>query len=100
MDVVRVSGREVPAFLRDALEDDANRSAAFEFVRANFDALVKKIPQHSASQFPQDLASLCTPRDRETFVAFFKDRAPRFEGGRRRYDEALESIDLCIAART
>ncbi len=34
------------ALLDDALKDEWNRRAAFEFVRVNFDALVEKLPQH------------------------------------------------------
>jgi len=42
---------------------------------------------------------MCTRDDRVQFVNFFKDRAPKFLGGPRRFDQALERIDLCVAAR-
>ena len=96
-----MNGREVILFLQGALHDEANRLPAFEFVRANFDALVAKMPPHTLGHFPtlDDLRDLCTPRDRAAFVEFYKPRTGQFEGGERRYDEALETIDLCIAAR-
>jgi hypothetical protein len=97
-----MNGREVMSFLREAMEDEVNRVPAFEYVRANFDAIAAKMPRSSlssAGRIPAYLHGLCTPAERDAFVAFFKDRAPTFERGRRSYDEALEAINLCIAAR-
>jgi cytosol alanyl aminopeptidase len=94
-----LTGREARTLLRDALQDDDTRAAAFEFVRANFDALVAKLPEHSAGLFPAYVKAFCSPADRDAFVALFKDRAAKYEGGQRQYDQALEGIELCIAAR-
>jgi alanyl aminopeptidase len=85
--------------LEEALKDNANRRAAFDYVRANFEPLVAKLPQHSPGRLMTPLGSLCTPRDRADFADFFRERASRFLGGELRYAQALESIDLCIAAR-
>jgi cytosol alanyl aminopeptidase len=95
----KVRGPDVLLFLSDALEDEHNRAAAFTFVRGNFDALNAKLPQDTAGQTMSSLSRLCTKDDRAMFVNFFKDRAPKFLGGQRRYEQALERIDLCIAAR-
>lgn len=95
----QVNGRDVLLFLNDALEDEHNRAATFSFVRGHFDALAAKLPQDTAGQVMTPLARLCTKDDRVLFVNFFKDRAPKFLGGPRRYEQALERIDLCIAAR-
>src|SRR5262249_43523085 len=96
----RIDGREALYFLeRGILEDDANRVAAFDFVRAHFDALVAKLPPDTPGDLATPLGELCRPPERATFVAFFGERAPRFLGGAKRYAEALESVDLCIAAR-
>jgi alanyl aminopeptidase len=96
----RVDGREAFYFLeRGMLDDDANRVAAFDFVRAHFDALVAKLPPETPGGLATPLGELCRPPERATFVEFFGERAPRFLGGAKRYGEALESIDLCIAAR-
>ena len=94
-----LTGREARGLLRDALEDNDTRPAAFEFVRANYDALVAKLPEHSAGHFPEYVKAFCTPADRDAFVALFRDRAGKYEGGRRSYDESLETIELCLAAR-
>jgi len=96
----RVDGREALYFLeRGMLDDDADRVAAFDFVRAHFDELVARLPPDTPSDLLVPLGELCRPPERSTFVNFFADRAPRFLGGAKRYAEALESIDLCIAAR-
>lgn len=95
-----VNGRDLVLFLRDALEDEANRAPAFDYVRAHFDELVAKMPEYTPGRFTTYLQGLCTRAERDVFVAFFEDRAPRFRGGKQRYDEALETIELCIAARS
>jgi alanyl aminopeptidase len=96
----RIDGRETLYFLeRGMLDDDANRVAAFDFVRAHFDGLVAKMPPETPADLTWPLGELCRPVERSTFANFFADRAPRFLGGAKRYAEALESIDLCIAAR-
>ena len=95
----RVDGRNTLQLLDDALEDDANREAAFAFVRRNFDALVAKIPPETAANFVEHLGSLCSRGAREDFRGFFAERAPKFLGGERNYRQSLERIELCIAAR-
>ena len=96
----RIDGREVFYFLeRGMLDDDANRMAAFDFMRAHFDALVAKLPPETPGALTTPLGDLCRPPERATYVEFFAARAPRFLGGAKRYAEALESIDLCVAAR-
>jgi alanyl aminopeptidase len=95
----RIDGREALYFLERMLFDDFNRVAAFDFIRAHFDALVAKLPPETPADLVTPLGELCRQPDRSTFAAFFADRAPRFLGGAKRYAEALESIDLCVAAR-
>jgi cytosol alanyl aminopeptidase len=95
----RVNGRDVLLFLDDALEDELNRDAAFAFVRRNFEVLVAKIPPETAANFLMPLGHLCTRTGREEFRGFFNERAPKFLGGERKYAQALESIELCVAAR-
>jgi alanyl aminopeptidase len=93
------SGRDALDLIEDALDDEANRRAAFDFLRANYDPLLAKLPEHSMTRLMRGLGDLCTRDERELFVGFFKDRAPSILGGPRAYRQALERIDLCIAAR-
>ncbi len=95
----RLDGRDALDLLEHALEDDANRAAAFDFVRGHFDALVAKLPPETPGQLATPLGELCTSAERDAFAAFFRERSPRFLGGPKRYAEALESIDQCIVAR-
>ncbi|QJR13172.1 Aminopeptidase N [Usitatibacter rugosus] len=95
-----MNGREALLFLEDATEDDGNRRAAFAYLRDNFDALAAKLPPETPGQLVRHLDRMCTPQDRSQVAAFFKDRSPRFVGGPRRLEQALEGIDLCVAAGT
>ncbi len=95
-----LSGREARSLLNDALEDEYNRASAFAFLRTNFDALAARMSPRAPGQFPGAVKGFCTPAERDAFVDFFKARAPRYEGGARPYAEALEAIELCIAARS
>ena len=94
----RIDGRDALALLEAALVDDANRPAAFAFVRSHFDALVAKLPEDTPNRLITEAGRLCTPADRSAFESFFKDRAARFNGGAWRYRQALEHIELCLAA--
>ena len=94
-----MNGRDADDLLHNALADDANRRAAFDFLRTNYDALAAKLPQHSLAWLLAPLGDLCTGEERELFAGFFKERAPNLYGGPRQYQQSLERIDLCIAAR-
>jgi hypothetical protein len=79
------------------LADHATRAPGFALVRESWDALVKRFPGDSAARVIDELGGLCTRRDRQDFVAFFQPRAEALRGGPRKYAQALESIDICIA---
>src|SRR5436190_3631107 len=94
-----LSGRDARDLLEDALDDQTNRRPAFDFVRANYDALVAKLPEHTMARLMEPMGDFCTREERDDFVSFFKERAPAILGGPRHYRQALERMDLCIAAR-
>jgi alanyl aminopeptidase len=94
-----LTARDARDLVDDALEDEVNRRPAFDFLRANYDALVAKLPEHSMAWLMRPLGELCTREERELFFDFFKERARKVLGGPRQYRQALERIDLCIAAR-
>jgi len=95
-----LSGRDARDLLEDALDDQTNRRPAFDFVRANYDALVAKLPEHTMARLMEPMGDFCTREERDAFVGFFKDRAPAILGGPRHYRQALERVDLCIAAHS
>jgi len=95
-----IDGRDVLYLVEEAIDDDFNRGAAFAYVREHFDALVAKVPEDTPVNFVIRLGrGLCTRDEREAFAAFFSERAQRLLGGPHAYDQALEAIDLCVAAR-
>ena len=94
-----LSGRDARDLIEDALDDETNRRPAFDFVRANYDALVAKLPEHTMARLMEPMGDFCTREERDAFAGFFKDRAPAILGGPRHYRQALERIDLCVAAR-
>ncbi len=95
----RIEGRDTLAMMEAALIDDDNREAAFAFVRGHFDALVARVPKDTPGNFITESGKLCTPSALAEFRSFFQERAAKFNGGPRRYRQALERIELCVAAR-
>jgi alanyl aminopeptidase len=91
-------GGEVTTFLGKAMEDEANRGAAFDFVRGNWDDIMTRIPAWSTRRLMGSMRGLCTPSQRDSFAAFFKERAPKFPGGPMSYAQTLENIDICVAS--
>src|SRR5260221_665358 len=94
-----LSGRDARDLLEDALDDQTNRRPAFDFMRANYDALVAKLPEHTMARLMEPMGDFCTREERDAFVSFFKDRAPAILGGPRHYRQAPQRIDLRIPAR-
>ncbi len=105
----KVNGREAEDFLMESLQKapndsaslhkDQNRPASFTYIRKNFDALASKVPQHRVAQFMLGLDRMCSTSERDSYVDFFNSRHSKFEGGPLIYTQALEKIELCIAAR-
>ena len=72
---------------------------AREYMRRNIDAIESSMPRDTAATLLDPLARLCTPAQRSALVATFRDRAVRWMAGSLRYQQTLESIDLCVEAR-
>lgn len=96
---LQLNGRDAFELLLEELDDPANRRPGLEFLRANYDALVAKLPEHSMAAVMRVVGDICTPDERELFVGLFKDRAAKYLDGPRQYRQSLERIDLCLAAR-
>jgi alanyl aminopeptidase len=98
-----VNGYDALELLEAALADDSNRRAAFDFLRENYDALAARLPQSALASpivwLMEPLGDLCTREERTVFADFFKERAARLFGGPRTYRQALERIEICVAAR-
>jgi len=99
------NGRDMIDFLDSALEDEDSRPAAFQYVRANVEAIDRKspresLPEGSLMRVVKSMRGLCTAKERTQFVESFAKRAPSYMGGEVAYRQTLESIDTCVAART
>jgi alanyl aminopeptidase len=91
--------RESVEIVWEASRHAGSRRLAYEFVKANFDALAARLPRDYPGTFPAVGEAICEPGHRTDLEAFFEDRAPRFAGGPRNLAQALESVDLCVAMR-
>jgi alanyl aminopeptidase len=96
----RLNGRDALAMLGKALADEAGRTWAFAFLRKNYDAIVARLPADAAGNLIGALSGACSEGQRDAFAMFFAERSKAVSGGAFRYAQTLESIELCVAART
>ena len=96
--------RESLALLLGPLGQPETERFPFEFVKANYDELLKRLPTgggfDAGAMLPFVGGSACDAGSRQEFVSFFEDRAPKFTGGQHNYDQVLESIRLCEAQKS
>jgi alanyl aminopeptidase len=92
-----ISTRDLSGAASELLGDTANRPATLAWLATNVEPLLARIPRESQSWLVVAGGSICTAPERAQFVALFEPRVAAIEGGARRYREALERIDLCLA---
>ena len=78
-------------------ETPPGAALAYEFMKANFDALVARAPRDAAAFYPRLAGTFCSAGGRADVEAFFRERAGRYEGGPRILAQTLERIALCTA---
>ena len=54
-----------------------NRDVSFQYLRANWDPLVVRLPAWAVMSLVSPLGGLCTAAERDTFAEFFKERVLR-----------------------
>ena len=97
-------GDEVPpgdavVALRGAAKNDPIGGAVVrEWVRQNFDALMRKLPPQFKA-FAMSSVGACDEASRRKHEQFFADKVDQMAGGKRVLAIALQGIDACIAAR-
>ncbi len=98
-----VDMREAAALLFGPLSAPETQELPFEFVRKNFDAIVKKIPAEDifslGAFLPHVGNGFCDEKGREEVQAFFEPKLGRFNGMPRNLANTLENIRLCAAYR-
>ncbi len=77
--------------------DNATRQLAWDFLKANFDSLLKRLSGEQLSFTPFMAVSFCDEPHEKDMEAFFKDRSPKLPGGPRMLAQATESSELCRA---
>ena len=92
--------REAGGILFSALQDEESRQLVWDFVKANYDAIVAKLPHESTGEMPFFGASFCDGAHRKDVETFFQSRVEKLPGGPRNLAQALEAIDLCMASRS
>ncbi len=95
----RFDMREASNLMQTAASDPMQAQALQEFVQANFDVIAARSPSETIGRLPRYGVLLCTPAQRDTFQAFYRQRVATLAGGPRNLAQAVEAIDLCIASR-
>lgn len=70
---------------------------AYDFMKANFDALVARAPRDAAALYPRLGGGFCSEAQRADMENFFREPAQKFAGGPRILAQTLERISLCAA---
>jgi len=95
--------RETIRLIFSGLGQPETQTLAFEFVKAHYDEILKRVPREGDLDAAASLvfvgSPFCDEPSRRAFVEFFHDRAANFLGGPRNYAQALEGIRLCEARR-
>jgi len=93
--------REAESLLFRPMSFPATRALPFEFVKANYDALLKRIPRSgafdAAAALPFTGTAFCDERSRAEVEGFFASRVSTMTGGPRNLAQTVESIRLCEA---
>jgi alanyl aminopeptidase len=91
--------RETDAAFYGALNGETGRAALWDFVKANFDAIIARMPRETIGGIPYVAEGFCGNERAREVKAFFEGRIEKLPGGPRSLAQALESIELCTAAR-
>jgi alanyl aminopeptidase len=92
--------REANTLFFAGFSEDAAGPVAWKFTTENYDAILAKMPQFTTGYLPYAGGSFCDANRRREVEEFFRTRVDKLPGGPRNLAHVLESIDLCIAARS
>jgi hypothetical protein len=95
----KVDPREAQYMFEAAGELPENAAAMQAFLRENYPAIEKKLPEEAMAHAPRWGRELCTAQDRSAYQSFFRDRAGKYPGGARNFAQSLEAIDICVDHR-
>ena len=89
--------RESTQILWGLTQDAATRQLAWDYLKANFDTMVKRMSAEQMSYAPFMAVSFCDEPHQREMESFFKDRSPKLPGGPRMLAQATEEMELCRA---
>ncbi|HUK16650.1 MAG TPA: M1 family metallopeptidase [Bryobacteraceae bacterium] len=99
-----LDARETFGVIFAATGDPETQKIPFEFVKANYDAVAKRLPAGAGDDYRAFLpfigSGFCDEQSRKEFVDFFQDRVKDYLGGPRNYAQALEGIGICEGYRS
>jgi len=92
----RFDPREIDGLPHETMFWETGRAPTWDFVRANFDAIAKRISAETAAYYVWLPTSFCDEPHRAEAEAFFTPRVAALPGGPRVLTQALESANLCV----
>jgi alanyl aminopeptidase len=92
--------REAMILLWGATREPATRRQAWQWLQANFDALVARLPRDSGARLPWVASGLCDEAVLPQMKAFFSGRSTKFEGGPRVLEQASEEMHVCAVYKS
>ncbi len=96
-----IDARESSRLLFAGTDDPRTEDLSFQFVKANYRELAKRLPSGGGSDagaiLPQVVAG-CDARAEEE-LKFFEDRSKEFAGGPRTFQQVKERVRLCAARK-
>ncbi|MFZ5446417.1 MAG: M1 family metallopeptidase [Myxococcota bacterium] len=95
----KLDAREGMSVVFGASWDYRTRPVVFDFLEKNWDALLARLPEDAGANFAWFAGGVCDEATKERAVKLLGARVPKFLGGQRNLDQALENVDLCIAWR-
>ncbi len=94
-----IDGRESAGLLYAGIDDPATEDMSFQFVKANYNELVKRLPSGGGSEAGATLPGVIAGCDAraEDELKFFENRVKEFAGGPRMFQQVKERVKLCEA---
>lgn len=96
--------RETFVLLFQGMGERQTEKLPFEFLKDNYDAVVKRFPSGATADYRAFLPlvgrAFCDEPSRLELAALFEDKVKEYVGGPRNYAQVLETIRLCEAHRS
>ena len=92
--------RETDSTLFAGLGTNLGRATLWDFTKANFDAIVARMPRETTGGIAYVAERFCDAAIEKDAKSFLSGRVEKLPGGPRNLAQALEGVQLCIASRT